>query len=75
VDEFRKVLDHSGIQEGFVTDSISILQLTRARVLLHDPGAARQSYEDFLTLWKDADPDLPTSREAKAEYANLRNSQ
>jgi hypothetical protein len=72
VDEFRKVLDHSGIQEGFVTDSISILQLAHARVLMHDPGAARQSYEDFLTLWKDADPDLPTYREAKAEYANLR---
>jgi tetratricopeptide (TPR) repeat protein len=74
-DQFRKVLDHSGIGAGFVTGSLSVLQLARAQMLLHDAGAARKSYEDFLTLWKDADPNLPIYREAKREYARLRNSQ
>jgi hypothetical protein len=37
-----------------------------------DEAAARKSYEDFLTLWKDADTDIPIYREAKAEYAKLR---
>jgi hypothetical protein len=40
-------------------------------VLMGDGNAARQSYEDFLTLWKDADPDLPIYKTAKAEYAAL----
>jgi hypothetical protein len=39
---------------------------------MHDEVAARKSYEDSLTLWKNADPDLPISKEAKAEYAVLR---
>jgi eukaryotic-like serine/threonine-protein kinase len=70
-DQFRKVLDHSGVGQGFVTGSLSVLQLARAQVLMHDPGAARKSYEEFLTLWKDADPDIPVLRQAKAEYAQL----
>ena len=69
--EFRKVLDHSGIVQGFVTGALSILQLGRAQVLTHDEEAARRSYEDFLALWKNADPDLPIYKEAKAEYAAL----
>jgi DNA-binding winged helix-turn-helix (wHTH) protein/tetratricopeptide (TPR) repeat protein len=75
VDQFRKVLDHSGVGEGFVTGSLSVLQLARVELLMHDAGAARKSYEEFLTLWNNADPDLPIYREAKAEYASLRNSQ
>jgi tetratricopeptide (TPR) repeat protein len=70
--EFRKVLDHSGVVQGFVTGALSILQLARAQVLMHDEEAARKSYEDFLALWKNADPDLPIYKEAKAEYAVLR---
>ena len=70
--EFRKVLDHSGVVQGFVTGALSILQLARAQVLMHDEEAARKSYEDFLALWKSADPDLPIYREAKAEDAALR---
>jgi eukaryotic-like serine/threonine-protein kinase len=73
-DQYRKVLDHSGIGHGFVTGSLSVLQLARAQVLMHDPGAARKSYEDFLTLWKGAYPDIPVYREAKAEYAELKTS-
>jgi outer membrane PBP1 activator LpoA protein len=69
--EFRKVLDHSGVGAGFVTGALSILQLARAQVLMHDEKAARKSYEDFLALWKNADPDLPMYKEAKAEYAAI----
>jgi eukaryotic-like serine/threonine-protein kinase len=72
--EFRKVLDHSGVVRGFVTGALSILQLARAQVAMHDEEAARKSYEDFLALWKNADPDLPIYKEAKAEYAVLRKS-
>ena len=72
--EFRKVLDHSGVGAGFVTGALAILQLARAQVLMHDEEAARKSYEEFLTLWKNADPDLPIYKEAKAEYAALRKS-
>lgn len=56
-DQFRKVLDHSGVGEGFVTGSLSVLQLARAQVLMNDPGAALQSYHSFLALWNDADAD------------------
>ena len=69
--EFREVLDHSGVVRGFVTGALSILQLARAQVAMHDEEAARKSYEDFLTLWKNADPDLPIYKEAKVEDAAL----
>jgi tetratricopeptide (TPR) repeat protein len=70
--EFQKVLDHSGVVRGFVTGALSILQLARAQVIMHDEKAARQSYEDFLALWKNADPDLPIYKQARAEYTVLR---
>ena len=44
----------------------------RPQALVGDGNAARKSYEDFLTLWKDADADLPIYKTAKAEYADLR---
>jgi hypothetical protein len=47
------------------------LQFGRAQAMMGDKGAARKSYQDFLTLWKDADPDIPIYRQAKAEYAKL----
>jgi serine/threonine protein kinase len=70
--EFRKVLDHPGLVDGFVIGPLSILQLARSQSLMGDGNAAGKSYEDFLSLWKDADPDLPVYRTAKAEYAVLR---
>jgi serine/threonine protein kinase len=73
--QFQKVLDHSGVGEGFVIGALSKLQLARAQVLTHDAGAARRSYEEFLTLWKNADPELPIYNEAKAEYASLRRNE
>ena len=51
--------------------ALARLQLARAQAMAGHTAAARKSYEDFLMLWKDADPDLPVYREAKAEYARL----
>ena len=47
------------------------LQLGRARALSGDTAGARTAYQDFLALWKDADPDVPILKEAKAEYGKL----
>ena len=46
--------------------------LDRAQAMMGDKEAARKSYQDFVTLWKDADPDTPIYRQAKAEYKKLR---
>ena len=51
--------------------ALAYLQLGRAQALSGDKSKARSAYQDFLTLWKDADPDIPILKEAKAEYANL----
>jgi eukaryotic-like serine/threonine-protein kinase len=69
--EFRKVLDHPGLVDGFVIGALSVLELARSQALMGNGNAARKSYEDFLTLWKDADPDLPIYKTAKSEYAAL----
>ena len=69
--EFQKVLDHPGVMENMVTGALARLQLARARVMMGDKVAARQAYGNFLTLWKDADPDVPIYKLAKAEYAKL----
>jgi tetratricopeptide (TPR) repeat protein len=70
--EFQKLLDHPGRVEREITGALSHLQLARAQKMMGDQAAARKSYEDFLTLWKDADPDIPIYQQAKAEYARLR---
>jgi len=69
--EFQKLIDHPGIVGDFVTGAIAHLQLGRAQAMKGDYAAARKAYEEFLTLWRDADPDLPVYKEAKAEYAAL----
>jgi len=69
--EFRKLLDHPGVVGRTVTGALSHLQLARAHKLMGDQRAARKSYEEFLSLWKDADSDIPIYRQAKAEYAGL----
>ena len=69
--EFQKVLDHPGLVQNFVSGALAHLQLGRAQVMMGDKGAARKSYQDFLTLWRDADPDIPIYQQAKAEYARL----
>jgi len=64
---FQKLSDHPGIVGDFVTGAIAHLQLGRAQAMTGDYAAARKAYEEFLTLWRDADPDLPVYKEAKAE--------
>ena len=69
--EFQKLPDHRGIVLNFVTGSLAHLQLGRAYAMAGDTAKAKSAYKDFLTLWKDADPDIPILKEAKAEYAKL----
>ncbi len=69
--EFQKILDHRGICLTAPECSLAHLGLGRARVLRGDNAGARIAYQDFFALWKDADPDVPVLKEAKAEYAKL----
>jgi len=69
--EFQKLLDHRGIVVNFPTGALAHLQLGRAYALSGDQTKAKTAYQDFLTLWKDADPDIPILKEAKEEYAKL----
>jgi len=69
--EFQKFLDHSGIVQNFLLGSLARLQLVRAYAVSSDNAKAKATYQDFLTLWKDADTDLPILKQAKAEYAKL----
>ncbi len=69
--EFQKLLDHRGICITSAFCSLSHLQWGRARALAGDSASARTAYQDFFALWKDADPDVPILKEAKAEYAKL----
>jgi Tfp pilus assembly protein PilF len=69
--EFQKIVDHPGVAPVSPVRALAVLGLARAYALAGDTTAARKSYQDFLALWKDADPDIPILREAKAEYAKL----
>ena len=69
--EFEKLLDHRGIVLNFVTGALAHLQIGRAYAMAGDTAKAKAAYKDFLTLWKDADPDIPILKQAKAEYAKL----
>ena len=79
--EFQKILDHSGIVVNCWTGALAHLGVARANALQArtsqgaDADAARvralAAYKDFLTLWKDADPDIPIYKQAKSEYAKM----
>jgi hypothetical protein len=69
--EFQKILDHRGIVVSDPIGALAHLQLGRALDLSGDKARAKAAYQDFLTLWKDADPDIPILKQAKAEYASL----
>jgi predicted Zn-dependent protease len=69
--EFQKMLNHRGILGNFFTGALAHLGLARAYAMTGDTAKSRSAYQDFLTLWKDADPDIPILKEAKAEYAKL----
>jgi pentatricopeptide repeat protein len=69
--EFQKMLDHPGLIERDVDGALALLQMARAEKTAGDSAAARKYYEQFLVLWKDADPEIPAYREAKKEHAKL----
>jgi tetratricopeptide (TPR) repeat protein len=69
--EFQKFIDHRGVVGNSPWGALARLGLARSYALRSDSAKARVAYQDFLTLWKDADPDLPILKQAKAEYAKL----
>ena len=74
--EFQKFIDHYGLVGNFPWGALARLGLARAYALdaAKNPAArekARTAYQNFLTLWKNADPDIPVLKQTKAEYAKL----
>jgi Tfp pilus assembly protein PilF len=69
--EFQKMIDHRGIVLNFPLGALAHLGLARAYAVAGDAAKSRKSYQDFLALWKDADPDIPIHQQAKAEFAKL----
>jgi hypothetical protein len=70
--EFQKILDHRGIVVNGPVGALAHLQIGRAYAMQGDTAKAKAAYQDFLTLWKDADPDIPILKQAKAESVRLR---
>jgi tetratricopeptide (TPR) repeat protein len=69
--QFQKMINNPGFTVRHVTGPLAWLQLGHAQKMMGDEAAARKSYETFLDLWKNADPDIPIYQQAKAEYAKL----
>jgi serine/threonine protein kinase/tetratricopeptide (TPR) repeat protein len=69
--EFQKLLDRPYIVQNFVLGSLAQLQAGRAKAASGDKDGAREAYQKFLTLWKEADPGVPVLKDAKVEYGNL----
>jgi hypothetical protein len=65
------MLDHRSIMGNSVLGPLALWQLARTQAMNGDSAAASKSYKDFLTLWKNADPDIAILKQAKAEYAKL----
>jgi eukaryotic-like serine/threonine-protein kinase len=70
VAEFRKVFSHPALTTYLMASTVS-LELGRAYAMSGETAEAKKAYEDFLTRWKDADPDVPIMKQAKVEYAKL----
>jgi hypothetical protein len=69
--EFQKFIDHRGVVMNFPWGALARLGLARAYALQGDTAKSRAAYKGFLTLWKDADPDIPILIAAKSEYSKL----
>jgi tetratricopeptide (TPR) repeat protein len=69
--EFQKILDHRSIVTNDILGALAHLQIGRAYAMAGDTAKAKAAYQNFLALWKDADPDVPILRQAKTEYAKL----
>ena len=72
VTEFQKLIDHPGMVVNSSTGALAHLGLARAYALSGDTAKSKTAYQDFLALWKNADPDIPVLKEAKAEYEKLK---
>ncbi len=70
--EFQKIIDHPGLTLNYLTGSLAHIEMARAKMMTSDNDGARKAYEDFLALWKDADPEVPILKEARAEASKLR---
>jgi predicted Zn-dependent protease len=70
--EFQRILDHRGLAGSAPWGALARVGLARAYALQGDKGKAQAAYDNFFTLWKDADPDVPILKQAKAEYAKLK---
>jgi len=70
--EFQKIIDHRGAVANSPAGALAYLQLGRAYALMGDNAKAKAEYREFLTLWKDADADIPVLQQAKAENAKLK---
>ena len=71
VAEFQKILGHPGVVQNEPIGALAHLGLARAYAISGDAAKAKGAYQDFLALWKDADPNIPIVKEVKAEYAKL----
>jgi len=69
--ESQKILDHRGIVLNLPIGALAHLHLGRAYTMQGDTAKAKATYQEFLTLWKDADPDILILKQAKAAYAKL----
>jgi predicted Zn-dependent protease len=69
--EFTKIMMHPGLVMQNPISALAHLGLARAYAMQSESAKAKTAYKDFLTLWKDADPDIPFLKQAKAEYAKL----
>jgi eukaryotic-like serine/threonine-protein kinase len=72
ISEFQKIIAHPGVVQNEIIGALAHLGLGRAYVLSHDSAKAKAEYENFLSLWKDADADIPILKQARAEYAQLK---
>ena len=70
--EFQKILDHRGIVISDPVGALAHLQIGRAYAMAGDTAKAKAAYQDFLKLWKDADPDISILKDVKAEYGKLK---
>ncbi len=70
--EFQKIIDHPGIAQNEPIAALAHLGLARSYALFGDPAKAKTEYQNFLALWKNADPDIPILQQAKTEYAKLK---
>jgi len=70
--EYQKIVDSRAITQNCPLSSLARLGLARAFAIAGDPAKAKAEYQDFLSSWKDADPEIPILKEAKAEYEKLK---